>query len=81
MSVGKERMVVPIFKKFASLLAALALCFALLPGQVRAAGDPEPPKPPVVVEPVDPETPDDPENLIQPMGGSEDMPYEESDTF
>ncbi len=50
-----------MMKKLASLLLALLLCLSLLPGQGRAADEPDPPKPPVIVEPLDPENPGEPE--------------------
>ncbi len=60
-----------MMKKLASLLLALLLCLSLLPGQGRAADEPDPPKPPVIVEPLDPENPGEPEppeGPVMPMG-------------
>ena len=54
-----------MWKKLSALLLSLCVWLSLLPGQVRAADEPEPPEPLVIVEPVEPEEPEDPG--IMPM--------------
>lgn len=54
-----------MWKKLSALLLSLCVCLSLLPGQVRAADEPEPPEPPVIVEPVEPEDPEEPP--VMPM--------------
>ena len=67
-----------MFRKLVSLLAALALCFDLLPGQVHAAGDTELLQPPVMAEPAGLETLEEPEEPVQPMvQAEEEMPRED----
>lgn len=46
-----------MLKKLTSLLLSLLLCLSLLPGQARAADEPDPPQPPAVVEPLAPDEP------------------------
>ena len=46
-----------MWKKLTALLLSLWVCLTLLPGQVRAAAEPDLPKPPAAVEPVEPESP------------------------
>lgn len=54
-----------MWKNLSALLLSLCVCLSLLPGQVRAADEPEPPVPPVIVEPVEPEDPEEPP--VMPM--------------
>lgn len=61
-----------MLKRLTSLLLSLLVCLSLLPGQARAADEPDPPQPPAIVEPLDPEEPGGPE---LPM--SEEMVPEE----
>ena len=65
-----------MFRKLVSLLAALALCLTLLPGQVHAAGDTELLQPPVVVELIGPETLEKTKESVQPMAQAEEEPPE-----
>ena len=64
-----------MLKKLTAFLLSLLLCLSLLPGQARAADQPEPPEPPTVEEPLKPETPDEP---AAPM--REEMPKGEDDS-
>lgn len=69
-----------MLKKLASLLLSLLLCLSLLPGQARAANEPDPPPPPVIEEPLDPEDPSEPEPPEEPvMPMSEEAPGDNSD--
>ena len=56
-----------MLKKLTSLLLSLLLCLSLLPGQARAADEPDPTPPPAIEEPLEP-----PEEPVMPM--SEDLP-------
>ena len=55
-----------MLKKLTSLLLSLLVCLSLLPGQARAADEPDPPQPPVIVEP-----------LVMPMG---EVPEKDDDS-
>lgn len=69
-----------MLKKLTSLLLSLLLCLSLLPGQARAADEPDPRQPPVIEELLEPEDPSEaepPEVPMMPM--SEEVPREETD--
>lgn len=66
-----------MLKKLTSFLLSLLLCLSLLPGQARAADEPDPPQPPVIEEPLDSSEPEPPEEPVMPM--SEEVPREETD--
>lgn len=56
-----------MLKKLTSLLLSLLLCLSLMPGQARAADEPDPAGSPVIEEPLDPEKPEDPEAPLMPL--------------
>lgn len=58
-----------MLKKLTSLLLSLLLCLSLMPGQARAADEPDPAGSPVIEEPVDPETPEEPGISLMSEGG------------
>lgn len=69
-----------MLKKLTSLLLSLLLCLSLLPGQARAADEPDPPPPPVIEELLEPEDPSEPEPSEEPvMPMSEDVVLDEDD--
>ena len=49
-----------MLKKLTSLLLSLLLCLSLMPGQTRAACEPDPAGSTVIEESLDPETPEEP---------------------
>ena len=57
-----------MLKKLTSLLLSLLLCLPLMPGQARAADEPDPVGFPVMEEPLNPETPEEPEAPVMPLG-------------
>lgn len=54
-----------MLKKLTALLLSLLLCLSLMPGQARAACEPDPAGSTVIEEPLDPETPEEP---VMPLG-------------
>lgn len=69
-----------MLKKLTSFLLSLLLCLSLLPGQARAADEPDPPQPLVIEEPLEPEGQSElepPEEPVMPM--SEEAPGDNSD--
>ena len=59
-----------MLKKLTSLLLSLLLCLSLLPGQTRAACEPDPAGSTVIEESLDPETPEEPPVMpLASLGG------------
>ena len=64
-----------MLKKLTSLLLSLLLSLSLLPGQARAADEPDPAPSAAIVEPLYPEEPGEPEEPVLPQ--SEELPEKE----
>lgn len=58
-----------MLKKLTSLLLSLLLCLSLMPGQTRAACEPDPAGSTVIEESLDPETPEEPVMSLGVEGG------------